>query len=184
MPTFLSDSCHKKSPHWAHEYAKATSDNSKWNYRRPSQTKRERCLEWAGLVKPQYELDSRLARVFLWCHRPRFTFGWTVSAANSKASTETNRLRSEFAVLAAKWRRETKFSSSLDEKVLHSAYQSIIAMGRSAVPLVLEELEARRGHWFWALHFMTGAEPIPEGANIEEARDAWLRWGRQEGYLE
>ena len=71
----------------------------------------------------------------------------------------------------------------MDDKVLHSAYQSIIAMGRPAVPLVLEELKSRRGHWFWALHFMTGADPVPKGANIESARDAWLKWGRQKGYM-
>jgi hypothetical protein len=98
---------------------------------------------------------------------------------------EAEQIHPEFAAFAEQWRRETKFSSSLDDKVLHSAYQSIIAMGLSAVPLVLKELESRRGHWFWALHFMTeGANPIPEGANVDGARDAWLRWGRQEGYLE
>jgi hypothetical protein len=83
-----------------------------------------------------------------------------------------------------RWRRETGFLSSLDDKILHGAYQSIIAMGINAVPLVLEELEARRGHWFWALHFMTkGVDPVPEGANVDAARDAWLKWGRREGYL-
>lgn len=100
------------------------------------------------------------------------------------SQAQADRLRSEFTALAEQWRRETGFLSSLDEKILHSAYQSIIAMGLDAVPLVLEELESRRGHWFWALHFMTkGANPVPEGANIEEARDAWLQWGRQKGYL-
>jgi hypothetical protein len=93
-------------------------------------------------------------------------------------------LRPEFTELAEQWRRETKFLSSIDEKVLHSAYQSIIAMGMAAVPLVLEELESRRGHWVWALHFMTkGANPLPEGANVDDARESWLAWGRRAGYL-
>lgn len=96
----------------------------------------------------------------------------------------SERLRHEFAVLAERWRCETGFLSSFDEKILHEAYQSIIAMGMDAVPLVLEELDARRGHWFWALHFMTkGVDPVPEGANVDAAREAWLRWGRQKGYL-
>jgi hypothetical protein len=103
---------------------------------------------------------------------------------SSAPRLEAEQLRTEFVALAEQWRRETKFSSSVDEKVLHGAYQSIIAMGRSAVPLVLEELEAHRGHWSWALHFMTGVNPVPEGANIDAARDAWLTWGRQQGYLE
>jgi len=96
----------------------------------------------------------------------------------------TGELRKEFAALAATWRRETEFVSSSEEKVLHPAYQSIMAMGRDAVPLVLEELKARRGHWFWALKFMTrGSDPVPPGANIEGARQAWLEWGKANGYL-
>jgi hypothetical protein len=48
----------------------------------------------------------------------------------------------------------------------------------------IEELQARRGHWFWALNFMTkGIDPAPEGAGIDAARDAWLTWGRQNGFL-
>lgn len=89
----------------------------------------------------------------------------------------------EFAALAAQWRRETRFSSSLDEKILHPAYQSIIAMGKSAVPLVLSELESHHGHWFWALRFMSGEDPVPEGSNIAQAREAWLDWGRRKGLL-
>jgi hypothetical protein len=98
---------------------------------------------------------------------------------------EAEQKHPEFATLAERWRRETQFSSSSEDRVLHNAYQSIIAMGVSAVPLVLKELQSRRGHWFWALHFMTGCvDPVPEGANVDAARDAWLTWGRQEGYLE
>jgi hypothetical protein len=44
---------------------------------------------------------------------------------------EAEQKHPEFASLAERWRRETRFSSSLDEKVLHPAYQSIIAMGKS-----------------------------------------------------
>ncbi len=101
----------------------------------------------------------------------------------SSSEAQDNRTQSDFEALAALWRRETRFSSSLDEKVLHPAYQSIIAMGANAVPLVLTELDLRCGHWFWALHFMTGADPVPEGSNVGEARQAWLKWGREKGLL-
>jgi len=96
---------------------------------------------------------------------------------------EAEQKHPEFAALAEQWRRETRFSSSLDEKILHPAYQSIIAMGKSAVPLVLSELESHHGHWFWALRFMTGEDPVPEGSNIAQAREAWLDWGRGQGLL-
>jgi len=87
---------------------------------------------------------------------------------------EAEQKHPEFAALAERWRRETRFLSSLDEKILHPAYQSIIAMGKSAVPLVLSELESHHGHWFWALRFMSGEDSVPEGSNIAQARKAWL----------
>lgn len=103
----------------------------------------------------------------------------TASALHEQAE----RNNPEFAVLAEQWRRETRFSSSLDEKILHPAYQSIIAMGKSAVPLVLSELASHHGHWFWALRFMTGEDPVPEGSNIAQAREIWLEWGTRKGLL-
>ena len=96
---------------------------------------------------------------------------------------EARQTHPEFAALAERWRRETRFSSSLDEKILHTAYQSIIAMGKSAAPLVLLELESHHGHWFWALRFMTGEDPVPEGSNMAQARKVWLDWGREKGFL-
>jgi hypothetical protein len=136
------------------------------------------CQEWADSVKAHYD-SERLFREVLAASRQ-------TRSESDLRNLETERLRPRFTALAAQWRRETKFFSSLDDKILHSAYQSIIAMGVSGVPLVLEELEARRGHWFWALHFMTAGvdvDPVPEGANVDAARDAWLKWGRKQGFL-
>jgi hypothetical protein len=92
-------------------------------------------------------------------------------------------LRSKVKELAEFWRQETAHLSSIEKKVMHPAYQSIIAMGKPAVPFVLEELRDNRGHWFWALHFMTGVDPTTEGDNVERSRAAWLEWGRQNGCL-
>lgn len=67
--------------------------------------------------------------------------------------------------------------------MLCSAYQRIIGMGDRAVPLILAELEREAGdpdHWGWALHAITGDDPIPEeaaGDTVQIAR-AWLDWGR------
>jgi len=196
MPTLL-DSCNRKSPQWALEYARATSDDSKWNYRRPSQTKREQCAEWACLVKPQYELDNRLARVFLWCHLgPAGTHGltgrrgvhyiWrerTASGANVKPSSEADSLRSEFADLAEQWRRDTQHLSHISKKVAHPAYLRIIGMGEAVVPLLLEALRDRPAYWFAALKSTANVDPVPVGANPSEAREAWLTWGTTKGLI-
>jgi hypothetical protein len=89
----------------------------------------------------------------------------------------------EFRALAERWRRETRYISSVNKAAMHPAYQQIIGMGRDAVPLILRELERTRGHWLWALFAITKHDPAPEGATFDEAVDAWLNWGRQNRYL-
>ena len=58
-------------------------------------------------------------------------------------------------------------------------------MGSEAVPLILHNLQEESGYWFWALTAITGENPIPEGieGSIEEMREAWLDWGKQESFL-
>jgi hypothetical protein len=156
---------HRRSP---------ISPEEDWGYVVQSVEARESCEDWSHEVKSHYDSERRILEIFEGPSKP---------GEGTYLRIQAERLRPAFNTLAEQWRRETKFLSSLDEKVLHPAYQSIIAMGERAVPLVLEELDARHGHWFWALHFMTGVDPIPEGANIEKARFAWLEWGKEQGLL-
>jgi hypothetical protein len=92
-------------------------------------------------------------------------------------------LTSCFKQLSDQWMRETAFHSSLQKKVLHPAYQRIIGLGPRVVPLILQELRRTRGHWLWALNAITGEDPAPAQATFSEAVDAWLAWGRANGYL-
>jgi hypothetical protein len=89
----------------------------------------------------------------------------------------------KFRLLADRWRRETRRLSSVTQMALHPAYQKIIGMGWSAVPLILREMQERGGHWLWALHAITDEDPAPEGATFREAVQAWLEWGREHNYL-
>jgi hypothetical protein len=162
-------------------------------------TPKHECSEWSQLVWSEYDSPRRVIRAFNWHHRNRNRnvfiedtapvqlaaepFGGLFSAPILRQLPAANDRRAEFNRLAERWRRETRFSSSSDEKILHPAYQSIIAMGKTAVPLVLEELQARDGHWFWALHFMSGENPVPDDANVSQTRAAWLDWGKKKGFL-
>lgn len=88
-----------------------------------------------------------------------------------------------FRMLANSWRSDVEHLSSTTEIALHPAYQQIIGMGKVAVPFILEELERRPGHWFWALKAITGVDPVApdqRGRRTEMAR-AWLQWGREQG---
>ena len=67
---------------------------------------------------------------------------------------------------------------------MHPAYQRIIGMGESAIPLLLEELDARPDHWAWALRAITGVDPVPDASRgkLRPTADAWVKWGRDNGY--
>src|SRR5579864_4464050 len=71
-------------------------------------------------------------------------------------------VEAKFNELAQRWRNEVKTLSSTTDRVLHSAYQDIIGMGRPILPLILRELERNGGHWFWALRHITHENPVPQ----------------------
>ncbi len=93
-------------------------------------------------------------------------------------------LDQRFRRLAATWEAETFYLSSMEAASRHPAYQEIIRLGKPAVPLLLRDLEATHRHWFIALATITGADPIPPAGagNIPQMAEAWLRWGKANGY--
>lgn len=101
------------------------------------------------------------------------------------SSHEPSGAEATFRELADEWREATRLSSSLTEMFLNRAYQRIIGMGPTAVPLILRELQQRPAHWFWALSSITGEDPVnPEDAGrLRVMTAAWLRWGQERGYL-
>ena len=103
---------------------------------------------------------------------------------NALATPEV-RAEVEFFDLANQWKQETIFDSSIDRIIAHPAYQRIIAMGTSAIPLILHDLEEAPNFWFWALSAITGEDPEPSGfqGDVSAMTRAWLRWGQERGYL-
>ena len=91
----------------------------------------------------------------------------------------------KFLSLKIKWKSETVMLSSVNDIVLHPAYQQIIGMGKEAIPLILSEMKETPGHWFWALKCITGEDPVlPEQrGKIKEMADTWIAWGIERGYL-
>jgi hypothetical protein len=89
-----------------------------------------------------------------------------------------------FRRLETTWTDETGHLSSSTEIVGHPAFQEIISMGPAVVPLMLRDLEARPRLWVWALPAITGADPVPvaDRGKIARMSEAWLRWGKANGY--
>jgi hypothetical protein len=97
------------------------------------------------------------------------------------ASAET--VAERFHRLAAVWRQDTEYLSSMEEAERHPAYQEIIALGPEVMPLLLRDLEENHTHWFAALEAITGARPAsaaPAG-NIPGLVTAWLLWAKEHG---
>jgi hypothetical protein len=94
-------------------------------------------------------------------------------------------LDERFQKLVAAWREECGMLSSTTQKAIHPAYQQIIGMGPDVLPLIFGQLDEAPGHWFWALRAITGQDPVPPGdvGDIPRMTEAWLRWGRERGYL-
>jgi hypothetical protein len=90
-----------------------------------------------------------------------------------------------FNNLVARWRADTAFSSSDTDVVMHPAYQDVIGMGKRAIPLILKELQASGGNWFWALRHISGENPIDprDVGKTRKMAEAWIRWGQDRRYL-
>ena len=109
-----------------------------------------------------------------------------VPAKHSKPLRVKQQLRREFLQHMEKWRADTSFLSSIQQKTAHPSYLQIIAMGEEVLPLIFEQMEKRPGHWFTALYAITrGENPVPnaDAGLVGKMTDHWLRWARMHGYL-
>src|SRR5689334_6182355 len=92
-------------------------------------------------------------------------------------------LEEEFRELVAAWVNDTQYLSSVQQIVAHPAYQRIVALGTPVLPLIFRDLPNRQSLWFWALHQITGEDPVQEGQSGAAAVAAWQAWGRARRYL-
>src|SRR5947208_1695231 len=107
-----------------------------------------------------------------------------VPAEKTPATDRTGSMEERFQRLAAVWRAETAYVSSSSDLVAHPAFQEIVGMGPAVIPLLLRELEKRTGPWHRALRRITGTDPVPpaDRGDIGKMAEAWLRWGKEQGY--
>ena len=142
-------------------------------------------------------LDQAVAAAYDWPHNLdeaailERLLALNLQRSGPAMSSKTTDLEATFAQLAEEWRKETSIHSNSAIIVRHPAYQKIIAMGESVLPLIFRELENNAYHWRYALSEITGANPV-KGAlrsddgwvrvNVREQTEAWLRWGREQGY--
>jgi len=83
------------------------------------------------------------------------------------------------------WRRDTDCISSIEEIIDNCAYQDIVKLGTSALPLILAALRDEGGLWFEALRKITGEDPVTPDirGDFTKMRDRWILWGQSRRYL-
>lgn len=93
--------------------------------------------------------------------------------------------REIFRRLVAEWKAGRNPTAVASRMVNHAAYRSIIRMGPIATGMVLEELRREPDEWFYALAKLTGEKPVPDACRgrFPQMVDAWLQWGKKNGYL-
>jgi hypothetical protein len=119
-------------------------------------------------------------------HRQKYDWRMVLAGRFTCEAAIRERTRdARFQELAQEWKAETRFMSFAQQKFLVPSYQRIIGLGPSAIPMILRELQSSPDHWFWALAALTGENPVPADAsgNFPAMTAAWLRWGRDQGYL-
>lgn len=91
-------------------------------------------------------------------------------------------IEEKFAALAKIWRKHVRGKSVISYS--HPAYFQVMGMGRSVVPLLLREVSKGVGTWYVALQSIVGepAESIEMRGDAAAVREAWLDWGRRNGY--
>jgi hypothetical protein len=89
-----------------------------------------------------------------------------------------------FRRLEATWTAEVGHFSSPTVLCGHPAFREIISLGDAVVPSMLRDLEERPRLWVWALPEITGTNPVPasDRGKIRKMSEAWLRWGKENGY--
>ena len=89
----------------------------------------------------------------------------------------------EFKELILRWHDERGATSSITTMAICASYQQIMAKGPRVVPLIMKQLEEENDEpdmWFWALRFLTGANPVKEEqqGDIVAMSKAWRGWWR------
>ncbi len=103
---------------------------------------------------------------------------------NASASRQGG-IKQRFYLLSKQWKNDTQYLSSINEMVLHPAYQQIVGMGPGAIPLILLELKTDPDYWFEALKAITGIDPVVENdmGNLSKMTESWLDWGRVNNHI-
>ena len=96
-------------------------------------------------------------------------------------------ISARFQRLVSEWKEQRGVRSSITDGAMCPAYQEILGMGMDALPLIFAQLKSegvQPDQWFWALKFITRADPVRDDdvGDFNKMAQSWLAWANQEGY--
>lgn len=98
-----------------------------------------------------------------------------ISSVDDHDSAETSQLL-KFKLFLENWENETMFLSSPRDIVENDNFKSMVSMGKSAVPFILNEISAKPSNLVWALNFIFGTKITNNPrATVEDACKLWVK---------
>lgn len=109
-------------------------------------------------------------------HRQRFR------ALIGGRNEEFDTIEQKFEALSSEWKKFNGGRSVIEYN--HAAFMQIVGMGPDVIPILLRRLHEGDGDWIVAMKYVTGQRvTTPEmRGNFRAIRDAWLRWGLENGF--
>lgn len=105
--------------------------------------------------------------------------------APEAAPPVNSRAAGRFAIYARLLEMDAAGVSAPRRLARHPAYAEILSMGDDAIPFLLRKLQGKSGRplWLSLLGNITAERPGLGNETIDDAADAWIRWGRRRGYV-
>lgn len=100
------------------------------------------------------------------------------------------KVRREFRRHAKKWYEQTRLRSDIPEPYDNPHMALILELAQKSeahkhflISLIMEEMLKGKFHWFIALNLIAGIDAAKGETTVPGAEIAWLRWGRENGYV-
>lgn len=124
---------------------------------------------------PESQIKFIYQHVLTWIH-----------VIERRLDIDSQSISARFRTLAKRWHEETNYLSSSSEITNNDSYLEIISLGKAVIPYILRDLRERGGQWYRALRIISGENPVPtkSSGNVNKMKEAWFKWGRDNGYIE
>ncbi len=76
--------------------------------------------------------------------------------------------------------KDTGVLSDISEIVGNKNFKLIVALGDTAIPVIINDLKSRPSTLVWALNFITGRKISNKSISIAEASKLWISWGEKQ----